>query len=672
MLSPPQSSLADLVRKALRLPVAVGGSLTSSRELTSLWNQIELAAAQGYTLKETDTVFSVVLRVIKLGYPPEKLETWSSLARHLLVYGEVESQAVLHYPGRVEEKAESLLAAKEDPVNSTPEMVRQRYHMYPSRELLLLTGGVVPLSARSPCSSGVTLASFLSAYCTALRSKWIAKSTSLLKLTTSAVESTAVAAQVESSVASVVDLTLQSFSQGGAVQYSVVEGAVTDLMRLLLESAVMRTVNGSSVHLSNSGDSSTLETERDVKGACASFVEGMDHLCHLSEQKGVGIALALNLVSSPSLHQWLVLQDSPFVEEGTSAQGVVKVFLEVLKGVLQAVKQHHRLIPVDTSAMLLRVLEVVDVILQANANRLNVLRVSEQEAKALRMLVMERVVTAMRLEAVSPDVFLQESMEWVERCPPSMSIEAELLTAKAELLEVFDLDEERRQLVYDDLIQSLRRLVALRPQGEDELETDEEVSPDRAVSDIMEGSQSRLDPYSQHLMQSTHELVLTALCGSDSEKYLNEAYNVVVSHKYHGLIVTKEIIRPLLAKFARRGDGRNFNLADLCVLYSNCVVDMEVIAALFRTCALNGDVYRAQSLLNILKSIVPGFMVKASDDVINSLRTLHILSHEPLHLFVSDEDIAIYEALGQKREDTPNLLKEPQAAAAPPSEKKGK
>jgi len=68
--------------------------------------------------------------------------------------------------------------------------------------------------------------------------------------------------------------------------------------------------------------------------------------------------------------------------------------------------------------------------------------------------------------------------------------------------------------------------------------------------------------------------------------------------------------------------------------------------------------------LNILKDIVPGFMVKASDDVVSSLRTLHIIPHDPLHLFVSEEDVAIYEALGQQREEVPSLGEKKESPSA--------
>lgn len=38
-------------------------------------------------------------------------------------------------------------------------------------------------------------------------------------------------------------------------------------------------------------------------------------------------------------------------------------------------------------------------------------------------------------------------------------------------------------------------------------------------------------------MQKAHVCVITALCQSNNEARISEAYGIVISHKYHGLIV---------------------------------------------------------------------------------------------------------------------------------------
>ncbi|EPY28530.1 hypothetical protein STCU_05050 [Strigomonas culicis] len=294
------------------------------------------------------------------------------------------------------------------------------------------------------------------------------------------------------------------------------------------------------------------------------------------------------------------------------------------------------------AALLQYTLERVDAVFQNNANQGNLLQLEESYEVQVRTEVTVALLRALRLEADSPDTFLRGATALADRCPSTVPIECELIAGKADLLEAFELEADVRQVVYTDLVTSLRNLVSYRPKtvssaaGSGYSDTDD---PD----DI---GVTLLDEETQKSLQEAHRIVLNALCGSHKEQCVQDAYNIVVVHKYHGLVVTKEIILPLTDLLSRRGDCRVFNLVDLCVLYSNSTVDMDIITHLFRSCAVAGDVYRAKTLLQLLQETIPGFLLKASAEVKDALRTLGILEAQPLHLFVSEEEQLVRSAMG--------------------------
>lgn len=164
------------------------------------------------------------------------------------------------------------------------------------------------------------------------------------------------------------------------------------------------------------------------------------------------------------------------------------------------------------------------------------------------------------------------------------------------------------------LIQSLRLVVEHRPR------TDLGFSDDGARA---------MDPETRRRYQEVHSKAIAALCDTRSERWLQEAYVIIVTHKYHQLLIDAHVVRPLLRRFARTGDGRAFNIVDLITLYSNQKIDYDTIECLFRVCNVSGDFHRAKALLQILKETVPGFLSKAPQGIIDPLRELGVLPPIP-------------------------------------------
>ncbi|PWU85422.1 hypothetical protein C4B63_163g16 [Trypanosoma cruzi] len=74
--------------------------------------------------------------------------------------------------------------------------------------------------------------------------------------------------------------------------------------------------------------------------------------------------------------------------------------------------------------------DAVDVTLQRNANNGNPLALDDSDEAALRLLLSLALLRVMRVEAVSPDVFLRDAVDIVDRSPMTLSIEYELIVAK--------------------------------------------------------------------------------------------------------------------------------------------------------------------------------------------------------------------------------------------------
>ena len=135
--------------------------------------------------------------------------------------------------------------------------------------------------------------------------------------------------------------------------------------------------------------------------------------------------------------------------------------------------------------------------------------------------------------------------------------------------------------------------------------------------------------------QEAHKMVISAFAATagDDDALLSEAYWIVVAHKFHGLQITSEVLLPLVDAMSSKGDGRVFNLADACVVYSKNKLDQPIVEALFRTCRVAGDHHRAKTLLQLLKDVVPGYLSKAPAEVYDHLVTLKVVPPRCSHLF---------------------------------------
>eukprot|EP00796_Vickermania_ingenoplastis_P010859 gene10859-7525_t len=640
--------LESLVRRVRSLPVKLAAGNSTANQ-ADVWRSLGQLSAKAHALKETDTVFGVLEHLLRKGWTPPSLEVWSNLAQHLLPYSDVESHAVLHFPGASEEIVAAGQAVSPTTASSL-EFSRSTWgsHVHPSRETLLLTGGVIPLSARFPCSDGRTLGIFLNHFCVHVRSQmsWLTKTEEDWK---GGVDSFPQCLFQHLQDMMRIVIAAIAINQATLSVEQLAE-SFTAFLKLFWDVGVLTAVIEKSKLPENTSAEDSAESQlAPITSITTSFSSAIASLLAIGVQ-GVGPTLALHYFSSLSVGEWISSGPHAWREEKGSPMWpahLAQVQMEALMSVVHAMRPICSVATVDIAPRLRTVERTLDRVFQHNANNENRLRISSDSEQQYRLDVAEMLLAGMRREALSPDNFLRDAMELVDRFPPSMAIEAELLSAKVQLLDVFDLDKEGKQAVYNDLLSSLRNLVELRPRvncfdGQENIGT-----VDRSLADLQDSNQSRLDTNSQRLMQRAHQEVITVLSSSGDETYLNEAYGVLISHKYHGLVITKEVIRPLLRAFAQKGDGRVFNLVDLCVLYSNNTVDMDVLGALFQTCAVNGDYYRASSLLQLLEDSIPGFLLKASDDVIEALRSLRILPNEPLHLFATQEDISIFKALGR-------------------------
>lgn len=626
-----------------------------------IWIQLELLSAKAHALKETDTVYSLFQNLIKKGYYPPSLDSWILFAHHFLPFSDVESMTVLQYPGY-----------KRDPnggssqIGTVPTADLAKYTLRGgrgfslSRQTLLLTGGVVPLMNRKPASDGNILSLFIHDFygyatiekrrCASLISSSFGQEERKY-----GEEIDLPVKRLGSAVGKMLNL-IASYVQKNqqTVKFSLIAAPIAQLIKLFWDLSLLRLIGaGSATNEFHSSMSSEIQKQ----------FSSLVHLFLSVNEEGLGPAIALHFFSTGlSFEDWVgeskVWGGSRRCNEGENnminndISFFVRMQLDALVDTLEAVKLAQDDMKVDFLWMMRRVDDLLVRILQHNANHRNILQISTTMDQKCRILAAEVLLAAMRREALFPDQFLRDAMEIIERCAPSMFMEAVLLSAKAQLLEVFDLDKEKQVAVYKDLINSLRNLVDLRPkqQGTTNMNFSEggEYNNEMIDEEWKEHASCKLDAYSQKILQRAHEEAITVLCASDDLEYLNEAYSIIISHKYHSLIVTKEVIKPLLRAFARRGDGRAFNLVDLCVLYSNQTVDMDVFSCLFHVCAVNGDHYRARTMLKLLEETIPGFLLKAPESIKQDLQYLKVLPYEPAHLFMSEEDIQISEAMGRK------------------------
>ncbi|KAG5486755.1 hypothetical protein LSCM1_08011 [Leishmania martiniquensis] len=730
--------LMNLAEEAVALPSAAAADLHTSTDArqesarktsAELWRELEDAATHANALRETDTLFSILqCLLLKQQYPPD-IHAWARLAKQLLPYSGIEQRTVLHYPGRPDashrreghtcrssvaafpSSSDSALTCADGhfgdegaPLHSVDAHRRgggheAPYRLHPSREVLLLSGGVVPLSARVPAGDGRAVALFLRGFTRFMQGH----------------TGPGAHAQVSSELLQVVQdvscvVTQALATNTGSLQLELLLPTLLDYMELL-HLLDLRTATATG--------SGPLRTEGERRGAAEvarngeapngqgrssshpssrpthllhTMVNGLAKNAMAAGARGARVVLYyLNDRFADVVETYQRDQPSTFTEKMYWAQQ--RYLLTLTRACMWAIRQHYTSLTAGSSpaasggtgvsqpphapallsavaatdlvatapmnAHIQALYDHIDVLFQKNANADNPLRLTDEEVAQLKEMHTSALLRALRIEEMAPDAYLRRALEVVDRVPASMAIEGELIAGKVRLLEMDSdtVDEEGRAAIYADLLTSLRSLVEMRPRfslhdGVAHADDGGGGAAGGALSgeeDEGDTEQLRLDAATQAILQRAHSDVITALCAAHKEEWSNEAYNILVAHKYHGLKITNDLIRPVVEVLSRRGDCRVFSLVDLCVLYSNEPVDMHTIALLFRTCAAAGDHYRARTFLQLLQEIVPGFLVKCPASVKESLQELKLLEPPPRHLFVSAEDDLVQSALGEEK-----------------------
>ncbi|KPI86118.1 hypothetical protein ABL78_4810 [Leptomonas seymouri] len=695
-------------------PPSTAASSCSTAAAVQLFRDIEEAVAHANALRETDTLFSVLHCLLRKRYYPADVGAWARLAERLLPFGGIEAGSVLHYPGqpkaarrRDEPSAYTSGASSAWLATSTSTSFGsdspKSYCLPVTREMLLMTGGVVPLSARVPCGDGRMVALFLGNFIQFVRGCDGGVGGDDSPCRTTPHRQGGLSPEVEAAVRSVSQAVLQALKvNASTLQWELLLPSLLDYLRLLqeldLQSAALSlrgsretVAQGAGADEGNS-EGETVETEQRTR-FLQRMMDGLAHAVLVGGAHGARVVVHyLNDIfaevvegfQSTGCFLQLSNEDAQFLY-WVQQRYLISLTRSCMRAVYlhytpsSAVQAQHARRPSTSSDLILAspinskiqsLYDQIDVVFQQNTNAGNPLHMHEAAIAQLKDIHTLALLRALRIEEAAPDAYLRRALEVVDRVPASMAIEGELIAGKARLLDLDSdtVDEDGRTAVYNDLLASLRSLVEMRPRfsQQDGVElpstaaatgSDAEVD-DRGGRGSMnewadlgedEGSASAvLDAATQGILQRAHGDVITAFCSAHKDEWTNEAYNILVTHKYNGVKITKELILPVLEVFCRRGDCRAFNLVDLCVLYSNQSVDMNTIALLFRTCAAAGDRYRAQTFLQLLNDVIPGFLVKCPASVRESLQELKLLDPPPRHLFVSAEDDLVQSALGEE------------------------
>ncbi|KAG5511228.1 hypothetical protein JKF63_07170 [Porcisia hertigi] len=692
-----------------------------------VWRELEGAATHANALRETDALLSIMQCLLLKRQYPSDVRAWTRLAKQLLPYSGIEQKTVLHYPGRSDASCQRdgytggrCLASLSSPSSldlanaegGHPDEGGSRqipcgpkqggahaplYSLYPSREMLLLSGGSVPLSARVPLGDGRVVALFLRGFTRYVRDHLDAQlNPELLE----------VVRDVSSALMDALNLNAHT------IELELLLPTLLDYMELLhlidLRTATETgagSLTGEDEHRHAAGVAGKGDGLHGDNGApspmssrATRFLQNMaDSLSQsvmTSGARGARVVLYyLNGHFASVVEEYRTRALATFTDKMYWAQQ--RYLLNLTRGCMWAISLRYLPIATEESSAASRstasssqpyvtglppgvtttdlvatapmnphiqaLYDHIDVLFQQNTHADNPLSLTDEEVAQLKEIHTAALLRALRIEEASPDAYLRRALEVMDRVPASMAIEGELIAGKVRLLELDSdtLDEEGRTAIYADLLTSLRSLVEMRPRftrrNNGSLSVADAAS-DSAPSegggdddDEGYGEQLRVDAATQAILQRAHVEVITAFCAAHEEEWSNEAYSILVAHKYHGIKITNDLIRPVLEVFSRRGDCRVFSLIDLCVLYSHAPIDMHTIALLFRTCAAAGDHFRARTFLQLLGDIIPGFLVKCPASVKESLRELRVLDHPPRHLFVSTEDDLVQSTLGEEQ-----------------------
>ncbi|CAG9568899.1 conserved hypothetical protein [Leishmania major strain Friedlin] len=738
--------LTDLAEESMAVPSATAADLQTRQNdgqgptrktPAQLWRELEDAATHANALRETDTLFSILQCLLLKQQYPTDVHAWARLAKQLLPYSGIEQKSVLHYPGRSDASyrrdghpgGSSLanLSSSSDPVLTDADggfgddgasrrggggarrggEYAVPYSLYPSRETLLLSGGVVPLSARVPCGDGRAISLFVRGF-----TRFVEGQLGVQPHTQLTSELLQVVKDVSGAVTEALAVNADS------LQLELLLPALLDYMELL-HVLDLRTAT-----VAACGPLATEEERRDAAGATVRddepnghgrsspprpskptrFLQNMVHDLAQNAMAGAArgarvVLYYLNECFAAVVEAYQADAAATFTDKMYWAQQ--RYLLTLTRACMWAISQHYTsattaalsaasgsvasspsphvqgLRPTVATADLVATAPMnahiqalydhIDVLFQRNTHADNPLHLTDEEVAQLKEIHTAALLRALRIEEAAPDAYLRRALEVVDRVPASMAIEGELIAGKVRLLELDSdtVDEEGRAAIYDDLLTSLRSLVEMRPRflrhngahhaagggaaAAASASTPADGGGGGGEEDEGDGEQLRLDAATQAILQRAHFDVITAFCAAHKEEWSNEAYNILVAHKYHGVKITNDLIRPVLEVFSRRGDCRVFSLVDLCVLYSNEPIDMHTIALLFRTCAAAGDHHRARTFLQLVNEIIHGFLVKCPASVKESLQELKLLDPPPRHLFVSTEDDLVQSALGEQQ-----------------------
>ncbi|KAK7201434.1 hypothetical protein NESM_000206100 [Novymonas esmeraldas] len=638
---------------------------------TTLWREVEDAATHSNALRETDTLLGVMQCLLRKRHYPPDVHAWTRLSQRLLPYSGIETASVLHYPGEphaaahrssssssIDEDRSSSSGSGATPLDDVEDRQVVPYQLRATRETLLMSGGVVPLSSRVPCGDGRAIAVFLRGFTDYVVEQLMAHTAAGESLET----------ELLSVVAAVSEAVLSAVATNAAtVQLELLLPALLDYMHLLHELDLHAAASTPTAPQHLHPFASDLAQRALVAGARGAravllyldtyFAETLE--AHRASATGRGATeefyweqqaslLSLTRVCMETIHRRYALPSS----EG----GVPALDLAAATPLAARVQSLY---------------DRIDALFQQNTNAGNPLGLDGDASTAqLKEVHTAALLRALRLEVHAPDAYLRRALEVVDRVPSSMAIEGELISGKVRLLELDSdaLDGEGRAAIYADLLTSLRSLVEMRPRVVGSSTTggaatlvgdgDGDGGGDDEEADA---EQTRVDAATQSILQRAHADVLTAFCAAHTEEWSSEAYGILVAHKYHGVKVTNALMRPVLEAFSRRGDCRVFSLVDLCVLYCGEPIDMHTIGLLLRTCASAGDHYRARTFLQLLNEIIPGFLVKRPASVTESLQELRLVDRPPPHLFVTTEDDLVQRALGQEERAVRRLPTAPPA-----------
>lgn len=487
-------------------------------ETETVWQEILQVATHAHSIRETDTAFALCQALfLRRQYPPDE-RYWITIAEQLLGYGGIEATSVLKYPGKPDAfyrqrrregqgrprwsttSGESAASGSDGSGDrGRAEASSFPYMVYPSREILLLTGGVMPLSARMPCGDGQMISIFLRQLTQYVR--WRYHQQLNPSAPTAAVEAVAIRScrgflrELSSVVRKAISMNETT------IQVPCIRDGIMEYCHLLHEldiGAFVALRTAAAVSFPADADTSLLLDfleplgtrllSRDAIGiqlttaflaaAWPSFSsseelverwsgrfpggEGDHQRASLKTQHQRYFLLMLRRCSrnwstyyTAVTRQKMEEEDEleavePPGEMDRATRGQDDMTAEALRASRAQAEGEGLEDEEDTAAprsrlpcaafgvlpLLQQLYNTVDVLFQTNANRGNPLQIDADLECRIKEEVAVALLGAMRVEIEAPDDYLRQALEVVERVPSSMAVEAELIAGKLRLLEL--------------------------------------------------------------------------------------------------------------------------------------------------------------------------------------------------------------------------------------------